>query len=124
MWMKDAGRKFVFLYERFAWYVGLFTGEIDKPLTIFKYVSYAGILVKVFGATITLWQLIGFGILATIAAFVGGFVLVKSGVIAYVTELNNSQNPTLQEIRKLTSNKKMATITKDDQPDPFAPPND
>lgn len=82
------------------WYAGIFIGEIDKPLTVFKYTSYAAILLSFVGWHLTLQEIAVAGLLALGAAIIGGVFLIKTGVVKFVQELNNRQNPWNDKIQK------------------------
>jgi hypothetical protein len=93
-------KKVLYWYQRAMWHAGIFIAELDKPLTIFKYTSYAAVLMKVSGLDVSLTQIILAGVIALILAVLGGVILVRTGVLAYVTKLNNGQNLEIQEILK------------------------
>ena len=98
--MKQLAKQLLFEYERFMWHVGAFIGELDKPLTVFKYVTYAGVLLKVYGINISLNELVLISLASLFLAWLGGNILRLTGVIAWVTRLNNEQNPELMNIHK------------------------
>ncbi len=82
------------------WHVSLFKSEIEKPLDIIKYVSWGGIFLKVYGVNISIAQLAMICLVSLFISFAGGIFLRRMGVVSYVTQLSNKQNPELLDIQK------------------------
>lgn len=90
--------KLYYLYKRANWYLGVFLSEINEPLTIVKYTSYAAIVFKFFGVEVSLFILVLAFPLTVILGVLIGIFIIKTGAVKVVQSLGNSQNPELLEI--------------------------
>jgi hypothetical protein len=93
-------KRLFFLYQRAMWLVGQARAEAGKPLGLITEFSAILTPALLLGFTITAWQIPVIYGSVLVVAVCAGYVLTRTGVVAYNTQLNNTQNKELLEILK------------------------
>ena len=96
--MKELGKKLLYRYERFFWYVQIATSELEKPIDVIKYVVAGATVLKIFGLNFDIIWIAWISGISIIALWIMGMILVKTGVVEYVAHLNNTQNAAMRKI--------------------------
>ena len=89
-------------YQDWMFHANIFQSEVSKPSRFLSEVVQISTLLLVAGVVQkidpTAW--IATYVLIFVVAIIGGKLLIKSGIVKYVTSLGNKQNPEILEIKK------------------------